>query len=396
MTFHENSSKRLIVITEHFAPSSGATAQLVADLVQDLAANEHDVCVLTSTSEHSPFFKDVVRFPFPFYSRTSVFSKSLKGSYFFVRVLAWLVLHSKTFSRVLIVSNPPFIGLLGPLINLFLGKTYFFLFQDLFPRSAFLSGVLPSAGPLATLANVATQLVLTRSLITIVLSESMKTRCLKDYGPMSNITVIHNWSVIPSVCKSKHQSSLLKEYASDNLFTVQYSGNFGRLHDLITLLEAARILSHEPIQFLFIGDGSKRDQILTYSSKFNLANIHLYPYQPRESLSDSIVASDIAVVSLIPGAEDTVAPSKLYGILASSRPVILITKPTSELALLVKEHNAGFVCSPGDVLELAETIASISRDPKTLADMQANALRLYQTFYGRDKSFDRYQTILSQ
>lgn len=396
MNCDENRPNKLIVVTEHFAPSSGATAQLIADLVQDLVASEYDVCVLTSTPAHSPLFTGVVRFPFPLTSRKSILFKSLKGSYFFVRTLIWLVFHATSFSRVLIVSNPPFIGLLGPLINFFTGKTYLFLFQDLFPRSAFLSGVLPAAGPLANLVNFATKVVLTRSHATIVLSESMKARCLKDYGPLTNIEVIHNWSVIPSIRKPKYQSSLSTVYASDKHFTVQYSGNFGRLHDLLTLLEAARILKHQYIQFVFIGDGSKRDQILTYSRKYNLNNISIYDYQPRELLSDSLIATDVSVVSLIPGAEDTVAPSKLYGILASSRPVILISNSSSEIASLVKNYNAGFVCCPGDALELAETIASISRDPKMLADMQENARGLYEDHYGRDKSFNLYQKILFQ
>ena len=396
MTCPKNRIMKLIVVTEHFAPSTGATAQLVADLVQDLEAQEHQVCVLTSTPEPSPLFNDVVRFHFPLFSGRSVLLKALKGSYFFVRVLIWLAIHAQSFSRVLIVSNPPFIGLLGPLINIFLGKTYVFLFQDLFPRSAFLSGVLPAAGPLAFLANYASRLVVTRSHTTIVLSESMKTRCLKDYGPKTNIRVVHNWSVIPSISKFKHQSSLSKKYSSDKFFTVQYSGNFGRLHDLITLLEAARILKNEPIQFIFIGDGCKREQILAYAGKYNLQNIGLYDYQPRELLSDSLVATDVSVVSLIPGAEDTVAPSKLYGILACSRPVILISNPSSEIASIVKSNRAGLVCLPGDVTDLADSIAALSRDPKTLADMQRNAFRLYQKLYGRGRSFMLYQNILFQ
>ena len=396
MKCDENKPNKLIVVTEHFAPSSGATAQLVADLVQDLVATEHDVRVLTSTPAQSPLFTGVVRFPFPLTLRQSILFKSLKGSYFFARTLIWLVFHATSFSRILIVSNPPFIGLLGPLINFFCGKTFFFLFQDLFPRSAFLSGVLPAAGPLANLTNYFTKVVLTRSSTTIVLSEAMKARCLKDYGPLTNIEVIHNWSVIPTTRIPKHQSSLSTIYASDKYFTVQYSGNFGRLHDLLTLLEAARLLKHEPIQFVFIGDGSKRVQILAYSRKYNLNNITIYDYQPRALLSDSLSATDLSVVSLIPGAEDTVAPSKFYGILASSRPVILISNSSSEIASLVNKHKAGFVCCPGDVLELAERIAFLSRDPELLADMQENARALYQDHYGRNKSFNLYQKLLFQ
>ena len=145
---------------------------------------------------------------------------------------------------------------------------------------------------------------------------------------------------------------------------------------------------------MFIGDGSKRVQILAYSRKYNLKNVTIYDYQPRALLSDSLSATDVSVVSLIPGAEDTVAPSKLYGILASSRPVILISNSSSEIASLINKYNAGFVCCPGDVLELAQTIASLSRDPKLLADMQENALGLYHDCYGRDKSFNLYQKIL--
>ena len=41
--------KELIILTEHFWPSTGATAQLVSDLVNDLHAQGCCLRVLTST-----------------------------------------------------------------------------------------------------------------------------------------------------------------------------------------------------------------------------------------------------------------------------------------------------------------------------------------------------------
>ena len=161
----------MLLISEHFAPSTGATAQLMTDLARGLAGRGWAITVLTATPGPAMPFETIRLGGSRDGSTTrSVVQKALRGLRFFVGSLLWSLAHGRRGDVVLIVSNPPFIGLLGPWIRLLRGLSYVFVFQDLFPRSAVLSGVLPAAGPITVLWRGLMAEVCRRSSRTVVLS----------------------------------------------------------------------------------------------------------------------------------------------------------------------------------------------------------------------------------
>lgn len=391
--------KRLLLISEHFEPSNGATAQLMTDLAVGLHRRGWQITVLTATPGSNLDFP-VVRLNGPD-GRSSVatprvIDKALHGIRFLLGSLLWCLRRGDRGDVVLLVSNPPFIGLLGPLLQLCRGLPYVFIFQDLFPRSAILSGVLPAAGPLALLWRGLMTEVCRRSHRSVVLSQAMEVRLRRDLGQKLPLTVIHNWAVERGAPIQREDSDFAAEHGYAHRFSVQYSGNFGRLHDLLTLLEAARLLEKEPIQFVFIGGGAKQSQIEAYLTGFGLSRVLLLPYQPRSRLSHSLAACDMAAIGLIPGAEDTVAPSKFYGILASSRPVLLIARRSCDLAQLVLSAGCGLVVEPGEAAELADQLLELSRQPNRVRSMGERSLALYQQHFGAERSLARYEAVLHE
>ena len=135
--------KELIILTEHFWPSTGATAQLVSDLVDDLHAQGCCLRVLTSTPGASCSSYPIHRFSTSSKVSVGIIGKLIDGLHFLFGSTYWLLRYSRTGQGLFIVSNPPFIGLVGPLLSLLKQLPYVFLLQDIFPRSAVLTGVLP-------------------------------------------------------------------------------------------------------------------------------------------------------------------------------------------------------------------------------------------------------------
>ncbi|MBM5796594.1 MAG: glycosyltransferase family 4 protein [Cyanobacteria bacterium K_Offshore_0m_m2_072] len=389
---------RLLLISEHFEPCTGATAQLMSDLARGLHQRGWQITVLTATPGADLIFP-VVRLNGPVRPggvTPGVVGKALRGLRFLLGSLLWCLRRGRRGDGVLIVSNPPFIGLLGPLLRLWRGLPYVFIFQDLFPRSAVLSGVLPAAGPLALLWQGLMGQVCGRSSRTVVLSQAMEARLRRDLGRQLPLTVIHNWAVERGAAIRRADSGFAAEHGYADRFSVQYSGNFGRLHDLLTLLEAARLLQQKPIQFVFIGGGAKQSQIEAYRSGFALSNVLQLPYQPRRRLPQSLASCDLAAIGLIPGAEDTVAPCKFYGILASGRPVLLIARRSCDLAQLVLNVGCGLVVEPGEAAELAEQLLLLSQQPDHVRAMGERSLALYQQRFGLERSLERYEAVLKE
>jgi glycosyltransferase involved in cell wall biosynthesis len=69
-------------------------------------------------------------------------------------------------------------------------------------------------------------------------------------------------------------------------------------------------------------------------------------------------------------------PSKLYGILASGTPLLVIAAEDCELSQLTRDEDIGFVVPPADPQALATTIRACTDQPESLTKMGHRASRL--------------------
>ena len=391
-------SCRLFVISEHFAPSTGATAQLVTDLVDGLRKTDIETYVITSTRSKLED-ESVIRLRGLGVVRrlaNSSSTKALQGLVFLLEAFLWITLNSTRQDGLLILSNPPFIGLLGATLNILRGQRYIFVFQDLFPRTAVLSNLIDSGGVAESLWNLLMKFVCSRSTRTVVLSKAMEQRLRLSYGQDMRLQTIHNWAVEKGNEVRRRDNAFAIQHGFSNKFTIQYSGNFGRLHDMSTLLEAARMLKDEEVEFVFIGDGARKKEIIDYTQRNLLSNVLLLSYQDRDQLPMTLSACDMAAVTLIPGAEDSVAPSKFYGILASKRAVILVASKESLLAQLIVKTRCGLVVSPRDSCELAKNILHLSKNQAEVERMGERGYDLYRKNFGLERSVRRYGDVVNE
>ncbi len=65
------------------------------------------------------------------------------------------------------------------------------------------------------------------------------------------------------------------------------------------------------------------------------------PYQERDVLSQSLSTASVHVIGLASGLSGYVVPSRLYGVLAVGRPVIVAADAESETAQVVERAGAG-------------------------------------------------------
>ena len=390
-----HSRSRLLVISEYFDPSASATAQIATDLATDLASLSFEVIVLTSSAGTARADFEIARLNKQSRRSSLIYVKAFSGILFLLKSLLWSIKNRSRYDQVLIFSNPPFAGVVGLFLKLFFSKTYLFVLQDLFPRSALLSGILPSKGPIVFLWQLIISSIISNSKTTVVLSESMRKRAISEYKCPSKLAIIHNWSVSPPHQIAKSDVPLTSEWDLHDSLVVQYSGNFGRLHDFMTILEAARLTQNYPIKYLFVGDGVKQPYLEAYKNNFQMTNVILKPFQPRSRLTESLAVADISLVTLIPGAYDTVAPSKLYGILASARPVLFVGNQHSEIANFICANQCGFSIDIGDVDGLASCLLRLLYNKKLLSDVSRSAYMAYTNNFGIRKSSILYANLLT-
>ncbi|MCE2718653.1 MAG: glycosyltransferase family 4 protein [Dolichospermum sp.] len=390
------------ILTQYFYPHHGATSQLMTDLAKGLSQHGYSVNIFTETQSKETTLESLSKINInrafsPIKSSTSIFSKIISSIFFLIGALWYVIFSVPSKTTLLIASNPPYAGILGILFNIVRRGKYYFLLQDIFPESAAMSGIMKQNSILYQFFSKLIYLTYKYSEYIIVLSTSMQEFLEKKYPDLKpKIKVIENWAIedIPAV--NKQENKFAKQHELDEIFTVLYSGNLGRLHDIETITEAAKILKDEPIKFVFIGDGAKTKIVNQAIENYQLKNILLLPYQPRELLPLSLTACDISLVSLIPGAESIVAPSKLYGMLSAGRGIISISVPNSYIDNLLTNSGCGVNVPPDDPQQLADIIRQLASDNQRVKSMGEIARQLYETRYTFKRALEEYERLIFQ
>ena len=155
----------------------------------------------------------------------------------------------------------------------------------------------------------------------------------------------------PSIYRAELNISLSKTVAL-------YSGNMGEKQGLEIVIQAAKELENENVQFIMCGSGSALERLKVLAK--DLKNIIWLPLQPLERLNDFLNVADIHLLPQQAGAADLVMPSKLTGMLASGRPIIATADVYTQVEKVVQ--GCGVVVAPGDNTAFSQSIKTLSED----------------------------------
>ena len=364
------------LVTQFFAPDYAATGQLLDELVRQLARQGMPVEVFTgqpgyaygeaeAPSREITENLDVRRSRMSQLWSNRVRGKALNGLLFAIRAFVHLLRHGFEKDKVLLLTTaPPFLPVIGYLVSLLFNTPYVVILYDLYPDIAVELGVVDYHHPVAKLWRWINQRVWRRAKSLIVLSPSMKERVAGHCPDIRDrIEVIHSWAD-PELIKpiEKKDNWFAREHDLVDTFTVLYSGNMGRCHDIDTIFEAAKLLRNEPIRFVCIGGGAKRKELIEDVKTEGLENFLFLPYQDKKNIPYSMTACDVSLVSVSEGMESLVAPSKLYPALAAGRPLAVICPEGTYLEELVKRAGCGSTFRNDNSRELASFLSLLSHN----------------------------------
>ena len=193
----------------------------------------------------------------------------------------------------------------------------------------------------------------------------MRRRLVEEKGAdPARVSVIHNWADCDAIVPGPKDNAFTREHGLVDRFVLMHSGNIGLSQNLDVLIEAAsRLASKDRLVIAVVGDGARREALEQTRRARGLTNVRFFPYQPKALLHDSFAAADAFLVSLKPGIEGYIVPSKVYGILAAGRPYIAAVDPSSEVATIARDYGCGLLATPGDPDALAAAIAAMYDDP---------------------------------
>lgn len=394
---------KLIIISQYYAPDHSATGQILHELASSMARLGDEVHVITGQPSYA------VRDRLP--SReihNGVYVQRVFGTSFDKNKRAGKILNSITFflsalwasawtprsTPLLIVSNPPFLALVGWILCILKRQPYVYLVHDVYPDIAVQLGYLKAGSIFTRIWESLNSCIYATTAGLIVLSESMRNIVLTKPNVRQNrIWVIHNWAdgnAIVPFPKKDNPFAIENELVSP--FVVQYSGNMGLFHDLEGLIAVSKRTHDLPIRFLLIGDGGKRKrlQLMAEGSE----NVTFLSYRTKSELPLSLTACDVAIVTLESGIEGLAAPSKLYGIMAAGRAVVAIVEEHSYIRQILRDADCGIAVLPKDIDALEKAIRSLASDPQRVKQMGQNSRKWFDAHFSLQKAVHAYRQAL--
>lgn len=404
----------ITLLTEYFYPEEASTAQLLTQLSTQLV-DYFDMSVITGyPSYHNEDRSETVpkRSIHDGVEITRIRATRFDKNSLPLRVVNWLsfsilalvrLLRGRSDHNVLFVlSNPPILPFVAWVYKRLCGTSYVYLIYDMYPDMPAALGLFSEEGLIFRIWERAMILIYRDADRIVVLGDSMERRLVQkmeddpDFDP-KKIEVIPNWEdqeFIEPMAKADNDFAI--ENNTTGMFTLLYSGNVGRFHELetaISAIEHLELCGRTDIQLLIIGEGGKKEELRRMVRHRNIENVRFLPFQPLNRLPDTLTCADASLVGIQPEMEGMCVSSKLYSSLAAGMPVLAIVGEGDEVARVVREHDCGSYIQPGDVEAAASVLKRWADNPKQATRLGENARHCFEARYTVDHATAAYTDL---
>ncbi len=391
---------RLLVLNQYYHPGVEATAHLLTELCESLTP-DYRVTVITGRlrdREDQPDYElrngvEIVRVHSTSFDRASIYG----------RVANYFTYLGRAFRRgltaqrpdiILCMTDPPLVGDIGYLIARRFRRPLVVVSQDVFPEVAVNLKRLRQPIVIALLAALIA-FYLRRAARIVAIGPVMRDRLIAKGASPDRISVIPNWVDVAAITPRDHDNAWSQEQGLDERFVVMHSGNVGHAQNLDTLLRATLELRDlHDLLLLIVGTGARHAEIFGQAQALADDRIRFLPYQPRDRLSESLSSAHVHYVGLSPGLAGFVVPSRLYGVLAAARPVLVAADPQSETAALVREIECGVVVPPNCPDQVARAIREFASGEHDLSEMGRRGRAYVEEHASLKEATARYRALL--
>ena len=190
---------------------------------------------------------------------------------------------------------------------------------------------------------------------------------------------------------------MAREHELVDHFVVMHSGNVGHAQGIETLVRAAAMLRDlDRLEVVVIGFGARHAAAVELAASVGATNVRFLPYQPRERLPETLASADVHYLGLAEGLAGYVVPSRLNGILAAARPVLVAADANSESSHVVADAACGLRVPPGDPNALAAAIRQLAAGAIDLPAAGAAGRSWVEQHRSRSDAIARYEELLGE
>jgi glycosyltransferase involved in cell wall biosynthesis len=344
---------RLLVLNQYYWPGVEATAHLLTELCEALAA-DFEVTVVTGLLHDPPtesgrFMRngvDVIRVRSTAYERRRLSLRALNYATYLAQSVR-CALGADHPDVVLTMTDPPIIGDVGLLVARRFGAPLVVISQDVFPEIAVELKRLENPLVIGALKQLI-HFYLRRADRVVAIGDTMRRRLEEKGARADDVRVIPNWVDATKLTPQPRDNEWARAHGLDDKFVVMHSGNVGHAQNLDALVRSTTFLRDlSDLRVMIVGGGARKSELEALARLLEADAVRFLPYQERDVLPLSLSSANVHVVGLARGLSGFIVPSRVYGILGVGRPLIVAADDESETAQLVRRVGCGIVVPPG-------------------------------------------------
>lgn len=402
---------RITVLSTYFEPEITPYTHLIADLCRDWASYGAQVTVVSGMASRGldedtrlEYLERTDEYLTPNIRVRRTGPKSQEPTRLIPRGLRYLYqtyamyqAAQETDSDVYFIgSTPPFLGVTGA----WLGKkapTVYNL-QDIFPDSLVNTGQYAEESMLIKLCRQLERFIYEHNTHILTIGADFKRILLSRGVPEGKISMIYNWIDEKVVVPVERKDNILvSRYGIDaNKFILTHCGNIGHSQNMEMIVDLASVLQKDypDIEFIIIGDGGWKDNIVRYIEDKGVGNVRLLPFQTYEDIAHVMSLGDASLVCSKRNVGNSSFPSKTWSIMSAARPVVCSFDLQSELCSIVTEAKSGLCSDAEDRAGLKANIMTLYLDRQMAAELGQNGRKYIQENLTREAATRQYLDIL--
>lgn len=374
--------KKVLIHSLIFPPDGVSTAYLYGDIALALKKNGYDVEVLTTTPHYNEVTEQLARQPMKWkvlgLLKQSDFNgirvlhvpqKKFKST--FLRILGFVYWHIVSFLAALTIKNidiiispsPPLtIGLLNVWLGKIKGAKVIYNVQEVYPD------ILGKKSKLVynVLSRIESNIYDKSTAVTTidkVFYDTIRPR-FKDPSKLHIIPNFVDTNLYYPINTTEHLDKSI--FIENDHLKLLYAGNIGMAQEWETLIMLARHTKDKLIDYYVIGEGVRREFVRENIRRYNLNNIHLLPYQPRELMPEIIAFSDVQFIFMEPEIAAQGFPSKVYTVMACAKPLLICSPQNTPIVNFLENLDCAKIVTSANPDEKVRIIwdwlSSLGRD----------------------------------
>ena len=406
-------SKKILIHSIVFSPDGVSTAYLYNDIALGFKNAGYEVVVLTTTPHYNlietalqkqPLNRKlfgllyesdfdgirVIHVPLKKYKSTIIRIVSFIYWHFLSLIIG---LSIKKVDFILSPSPPLSIGLISVLIAKKNRAKFIYNVQEIYPDLLIKNGALKSNIIIKSLRWLE-KYVYNHASAVITIDEKFYDQIFDRFNEKDKLKIVPNFVDTELYKPLSKEVELPSPFKKDpQKVRLLYAGNIGFYQDWEPVLFAAKKLIDTNIEFWIIGEGVKKEYLIKEVEKNNLTNIKVLPYQDRELMPLINSFADIHFISICKEMEQEGFPSKVYTIMACSKPMIVITGENTPLYNFLKPLNCSILISNNRNEEFVDSITKLANSKSKQEELAQNSYDIIQQYYTKEKIVAKYLNL---